>query len=90
MAGQLMSSILVHQALHGYNDGHRLVSSSLPIDTSDARIMLVMSDLSGPGLKPPADGYLTGYPLEKAENTFSQERGQHQKCLDLAASGLTR
>lgn len=66
MAGQLMSSILVHQALHGYNDGHRLVSSSLPIDTSDARIMLVMSDLSGPGLKPPADGYLTGYPLEKS------------------------
>ncbi|WP_163004521.1 hypothetical protein [Pseudomonas viridiflava] len=66
MADQLMSSILVHQALHGYSDGHRLISSSLPIDTSDARIMLVMSDLSGPGLKPPAGGYLTGYPLEKS------------------------
>lgn len=61
-----MSTIIVHQALHGYNDGHRLISSSLPIDTSDARIMLVMSDLSGPGLKLPPSGYLTGYPLEKS------------------------
>lgn len=61
-----MPSILVHQALHGYNDGHRLISSSLPLDASDARVMLVMSDLSGSGMKPSADGYLTGYPLEKS------------------------
>lgn len=61
-----MPSILVHQALHGYNDGHRLISSSLPLDASDARVMLVMSDLSGPGMKPPSGGYLTGYPLEKS------------------------
>ena len=66
MADEIMSTILVHQALHGYSDGHRLISSSLPIDMSDARIMLVMSDLSGPGLKPPTGGYLTGYPLEKS------------------------
>lgn len=61
-----MSSILVHQALHGYNDGHRLISSSLPLDAPDARLMLVMSDLSGPGVKPSPAGYLTGYPLEKS------------------------
>ncbi|WP_338768944.1 hypothetical protein [Massilia sp. METH4] len=61
-----MSSILVHQALHGYNDGHRLISSSLPLDAIDARFMLVMSDLSGPGVKPSPNGYLTGYPLEKS------------------------
>lgn len=60
-----MSTIVVHQALHGYNDGHRLISSSLTIEPPDARVMLVMSDLSGPGLKPSPDGYLTGYPLEK-------------------------
>ncbi|MFH0022928.1 hypothetical protein ACFZAC_15145 [Pseudomonas fluorescens] len=59
-----MSSILVHQALHGYNDGHRLISSSLTLDALDARVMLVMSDLSGPGMKPSPEGYLTGYPLE--------------------------
>ena len=61
-----MPSILVHQALHGYNDGHRLISSSLPLDASDARVLLVMSDLSGSGMKPSAGGYLTGYPLEKS------------------------
>lgn len=60
-----MSSIVVHQALHGYNDGHRLISSSLMLEASDARVMLVMSDLSGPGLKPSQEGYLTGYPLER-------------------------
>lgn len=61
-----MSSIVVHQTLHGYNDGHRLISSSLPLDATDARLMLVMSDLSGPGVKPSSDGYLTGYPLERS------------------------
>lgn len=61
-----MTSILLHQTLHGYSDGHRLIAGSLPLDPSDARIMLVMSDLSGPGVKPPRGGYLTGYPLEKS------------------------
>ncbi len=61
-----MSRISVHQALHGYNDGHRLITSSLALDASDARIMLVMSDLAGPGMKPSRSGYLTGYPLEKS------------------------
>jgi hypothetical protein len=60
-----MSLVTVHQALHGYNDGHRLLSSSLPLEGIEARLMLVMSDLSGPGVKPPSSGYLTGYPLEK-------------------------
>lgn len=61
-----MASILIHQALHGYNDGHRLIASSFPLDASDARVMLVMSDLSGPGVKAPPEGYLTGYPLDKS------------------------
>ena len=61
-----MPSILVHQALHGYNDGHRLLSCSTPLDPFDARVLLVMSDLSGPGMKPADGGYLTGYPLERS------------------------
>lgn len=61
-----MSPILVHQSLHGYSDGHRLISSSLRLDTADAHVMLVMSDLSGPGVKPSPNGYLTGYPLNKS------------------------
>jgi len=63
MANRLMTPV-VHQALHGYSDGHRLISSSLPLSGADARTMVVMSDLSGPGVKPEASGYVTGYPLE--------------------------
>lgn len=55
---------IIHQALHGYDDGHRLIASSQPLSGSDARIMVVMSDLSGPGVKPEPSGYLTGYPIE--------------------------
>lgn len=56
----------IHQALHGYSDGHRLIASSLSLPAADARIMVVMSDLSGPGVKAEPRGYLTGYPLEGA------------------------
>jgi hypothetical protein len=56
--------LAVQQALHGYSDGHRLISSSLQLPSAEARIMLVMSDLSGPGVRPGPTGYLTGYPLE--------------------------
>ncbi len=55
--------LIIHQALHGYSDGHRLISSSVSLSSSDARTMVVMSDLSGPGIKPDESGYLTGYPL---------------------------
>lgn len=65
MADRVMSTVTVHQALHGYNDGHRLIASSLPLESAEARLMLVMSDLSGSGVKPTSAGYLTGYPLEK-------------------------
>jgi len=56
----------IHQTLHGYNDGHRLISGSLTLNSDDARTMVVMSDLSGSRVKPEVTGYLTGYPLEGA------------------------
>lgn len=59
-------TLVVHQTLHGYSDGHRLISGSLPLSAAEARIMVVMSDLSGPGVKADPSGYLTGYPLEGA------------------------
>lgn len=59
-----MSPAVVHQTLHGYSDGHRLIAGSPTLSSADARTMQVMSDLSGPGVKPAASGYLTGYPLE--------------------------
>ena len=59
-------TLAVHQTLHGYSDGHRLISGSLPLSAAEARIVVVMSDLSGPGVKADPSGYLTGYPLKGA------------------------
>ncbi|UJB33415.1 hypothetical protein [Chromobacterium sp. Beijing] len=55
--------IKVHQVLHGYADGHRLLRASLPLNAGDARALLTMSDVSGPNAIIPEEGYLTGYPL---------------------------
>jgi hypothetical protein len=57
----------IHQAIHGYRDGHRLLSSSLSLNAESARAMLVLSDMSGPAMQPGFDEYLTGYPLPGSE-----------------------
>lgn len=54
----------IHQVLHGYSDGHRMIAGSLSLSSAEARTMVVMSDLSGAGVRPGSSGYLTGYPLE--------------------------
>ena len=57
------SSVLIHQALHGYSDGHELLASSTRLSAAAQRRTLVLSDLSGP-LPPSAfEPYLTAYPL---------------------------
>jgi len=58
-----MGLLSVHQAIHGYRDGHRLLSSSTPLSADALRAMLVLSDMSGPSMQPGFDEYLTGYPL---------------------------
>src|SRR5260370_308627 len=58
-----MGPASVHQAIHGYRDGHRLLSSSTTLSAEAARTMLVLSDMSGPSMQPGFDEYLTGYPL---------------------------
>lgn len=57
----------IHQAIHGYREGHRLLSSSLSLNADSARAMLVLSDMSGPAMQPGFDEYLTGYPLPGSE-----------------------
>ncbi len=57
--------ISIHQTLHGYSDGHRLLESSLLLGTKAARAMLVLSDMSGPSMINGFDNYLTGYPLRE-------------------------
>lgn len=58
--------IRLHQALHGYVDGHRELVSSVQLKARDAKTMLVLSDVSGPGVRIDEAGYLTGYPLADA------------------------
>ena len=58
-----MASASIHQAIHGYRDGHRLLSSSNSLSADATRAMLVLSDMSGPSMQPGFDEYLTGYPL---------------------------
>jgi hypothetical protein len=55
--------LLLHQALHGYSEGHRLLESSIPIPDDLKRLMLRMSDLSGTSVLNGFQDYFTGYPL---------------------------
>ena len=54
----------VHQFLHGYSDGHRLIEGSVKLPSELARSMLKMSDLSGSSVVSGFERYITGYPLE--------------------------
>ncbi len=57
-------NITVHQLLHGYDGGHKLLASSRELPPAVARKILVQSDLSG-SIPPKAfETYLTGYPLK--------------------------
>ncbi|MEZ4301073.1 MAG: hypothetical protein R3B70_39420 [Polyangiaceae bacterium] len=55
--------MLVEQTLHGYSDGHRLLSSSVDLSQEEERALDMLSDLSG-YLPPGTDfeSYTTGYP----------------------------
>ena len=62
-----MPLVSIHQAIHGYREGHRLLGSSLSLGADSARAMLVLSDMSGPAMQPGFDKYITGYPLPGSE-----------------------
>lgn len=48
MRGQ---QIIIHQAVHGYVEGHRELWSSLLLKPRDVKTVLVYSDTSGSGLR---------------------------------------
>src|SRR6266853_1393530 len=54
----------IHQFLHGYSEGHRLLQGSLKLPNDLARLMLRMSDLSGTSVVNGFEQYITGYPLD--------------------------
>ena len=53
----------VEQTLHGYEDGHRLLASSIKLDEASDRSMLVLSDMLTPVLHSRDESYVSGYPL---------------------------
>ncbi len=55
--------VKIHQALHGYDSGHRLIESSTELPRQAEKTLAVLSDLSGPSGVPGFESYLTGYPL---------------------------
>ena len=57
--------VQLHQLLHGYAEGHRLIEGSIKIPDDLTRIILRMSDLSGSNVSTGFEEYITGYPLTK-------------------------
>ncbi len=56
----------LHQAIHGYSDGHRLLGASKKFAKQSERTLLIMSDLSGSSMPKGFESYLTGYGLHDA------------------------
>lgn len=55
-----MNEIIVHQALYGYADGHRLLASSRPISGQSGRLLRSVSDMAFEGS---SSTYLTVLPV---------------------------
>jgi hypothetical protein len=56
-------SVVIHQLLHGYSEGHRLLERSIEIPEDLTRLLLRLSDLSGSSISSGFEEYITGYPL---------------------------
>jgi hypothetical protein len=53
----------LQQCLFGYRNGHRRLASSTELPVSDERLLLRLTDLSGPRLIPGFETYISGYRL---------------------------
>jgi len=58
-------TITIHQLLHGYDGGHKLLAASRDLPSAVARKILVQSDLSGSIPPKSFETYVTGYPLRE-------------------------
>jgi hypothetical protein len=61
-------SIVVHQLLHGYAEGHRLLEISIEVPEDLTRLVLRLSDLSGSNISSGFEEYITGYPLSSLKS----------------------
>ena len=56
-------SFTIDQALHGYENGHRLLAISRRLNSRNQHAALQLSDRTVPSTYLPPSGYLTGYPF---------------------------
>ncbi|WP_420192774.1 hypothetical protein [Klebsiella pasteurii] len=62
-----MEEIEIHQCIYGYENGHRLLATSMSLPPDVSTTLLLLSDLA-PGLMlPSSEGYWTGVPLPGAK-----------------------
>jgi hypothetical protein len=64
----MSSYILLHQYLHGYQNGHKLLKQSLEIPSSILSKLMRLSDFSGDRVSLGFDSYITGYPLPELDS----------------------
>lgn len=57
--------IIINQSLHGYDQGHSLLKSSISFNSDTKRSLLIMSDMSGSTMQRGFEEYITGYPLKE-------------------------
>lgn len=57
------NEIIIHQCLYGYDDGHRLLSSSLILDYKTQLELLKKSDIAPNISEMPKGGYYSGFPI---------------------------
>lgn len=62
-----IEKLSINQTLHGYSKGHRLLQSSKKLQDRDAKMMIILSDLSGNEVASGFEKYYTGYRLNKEE-----------------------
>ncbi|SIN69872.1 hypothetical protein SAMN05444166_0213 [Singulisphaera sp. GP187] len=82
-----MSTVLVHQLLHGYRKGHQLLAGSVRLSSDAEDLAARISDLSGalpPGT--PLSPYLTAYPVAGSDyyaiaRTHLDEEAPRSGCV---------
>lgn len=57
------NNLIIHQTLHGYKEGHKLLSHSVDLTPQERNGLLLLSDHSGTGKDLSFSNYLTGYPV---------------------------
>lgn len=54
---------MIHQCLHGYQNGHELLASSLTLTREQRTLLSQITDLSGPAPVEGFDGYISAFPI---------------------------